>query len=309
MSKFYMLVGLPGSGKSTIAQKLNCKVFSSDSLRKELWGNENTQGDNSQLFNELQRRIRETLKKGENCVYDATNINAKRRTSFLSSIKGIECEKICIFVATDFNLCLLRNFQRERHVPYEVIKRMYLNFDIPQFREGWSDIQIKVELDKNTYYDVAWLIEHLCDISHDNPHHTLSIGDHIKEVVKNVGYYSGFMRIENSERYNKLVLAAMHHDIGKEFCKTFQKPNGELDDIAHYYGHENVSAYMFIMYSSDMCVDTHDILYVADLIALHMRLFVREEDREKSYAKLKQLIGEKEFEDLCLLHKADIEGD
>ena len=53
MNKFYMLVGLPGSGKSTIAQKLNCKVFSSDSLRKELWGNENTQGDNSQLFNEL----------------------------------------------------------------------------------------------------------------------------------------------------------------------------------------------------------------------------------------------------------------
>ena len=66
---------------------------------------------------------------------------------------------------------------------------------------------------------------------------------------------------------------------------------------------------MFIMYSSDMFADTHDILYVADLIALHMRLFVREEDREKSYAKLKQLIGEKEFEDLCLLHKADIEGD
>ena len=58
MTNFYMLVGLPGSGKSTIAKKMieknpNIKVFSSDSLRKELWGDENKQGDNSKLFNEL----------------------------------------------------------------------------------------------------------------------------------------------------------------------------------------------------------------------------------------------------------------
>ncbi len=305
MSKFYMMVGLPGSGKSTIAQSLGCKVFSSDNLRKELWGSEDIQGDNSQLFNELNRRIKEALSKGEDCVYDATNINAKRRTSFLNSIKDIECEKICVFVATDFNLCILRNFQRERHVPYEVIKKMYLNFNIPQAREGWDDIRIKISVDRNTNYDIPWLIEHLCEIPHDNPHHTLSIGDHIKEVIRKINYYTGFMRMEDNTRYINLVLAAMHHDIGKEFCKTLDSKTG----IAHYYGHENVSAYMFIMYSSDMCADIHEVLYIADLISLHMRLFVREEDREKSYAKLKQLIGEKEFEDLCLLHKADIEGD
>ena len=50
MTNFYMLVGLPGSGKSTIVKKMieknpNIKVFSSDSLRKELWGDENKQGD------------------------------------------------------------------------------------------------------------------------------------------------------------------------------------------------------------------------------------------------------------------------
>lgn len=306
MNKLYMMVGLPGSGKSTIAQKLNCKIFSSDSLRKELWGNEGTQGDNSQLFNELHRRIKEALKQGEDCVYDATNINAKNRISFLKSISRIDCERICIFVATDFNLCLLRNFQRERHVPYEVIKRMYLNFDIPQFREGWDDIQIKIARDKDTHYDSSWLIEHLCDIPHDSLYHTLSIGDHIKKVVEKVDEYSGTMKIDDKNRYLNLILAAMHHDIGKEFCKV---PDMFTKEIAHYYCHENVSAYMFIMYGADMCTDIYDILYVADLIALHMTLFVREDDQEKTYIKLKRLIGKKEFEDLCLLHKADIEGD
>ena len=306
MNKLYMMVGLPGSGKSTIAQKLNCKIFSSDSLRKELWGSEGVQGDNSQLFNELHRRIKETLKQGEDCVYDATNINAKNRISFLKSISRIDCERICIFVATDFNLCLLRNFQRERHVPYEVIKRMYLNFDIPQFREGWDDIQIKIARDKDTHYDSSWLIEHLSDIPHDSLYHTLSIGDHIKKVVEKVDEYSGDMKIDDKNRYLNLILAAMHHDIGKEFCKV---PDMFTKEIAHYYCHENVSAYMFIMYGADMCTDIYDILYVADLIALHMRLFVREDDQEKTYIKLKRLIGKKEFEDLCLLHKADIEGD
>ena len=78
-----MLVGLPGSGKSTISNELNGEVFSSDALRKELWGDENTQGDNTLLFNELHKRIEKGLKEGKNCIYDATNINAKKRIQFL----------------------------------------------------------------------------------------------------------------------------------------------------------------------------------------------------------------------------------
>ena len=65
MTNFYMLVGLPGSGKSNIAKKMKeenpkIQIFSSDELRKELWGNENTQGNNSVLFKELHNRIKNT---------------------------------------------------------------------------------------------------------------------------------------------------------------------------------------------------------------------------------------------------------
>lgn len=83
MQKFFMLMGISGSGKSTYAKALekNCgyKVFSSDVLREELFGNENDQTHNSEVFEELHRRILKALDAGENCVYDATNLNRKRR--------------------------------------------------------------------------------------------------------------------------------------------------------------------------------------------------------------------------------------
>ena len=92
MTNFYMLVGLPGSGKSNIAKKMKeenpkIQIFSSDELRKELWGNENTQGNNSVLFKELHNRIKFCLENGVDCIYDATNISSKRRMAFLMDVK------------------------------------------------------------------------------------------------------------------------------------------------------------------------------------------------------------------------------
>ena len=55
--KFICMIGLPASGKSTKAQELareyNATVFSADELRKEWYGNESIQGDNTKLFNTL----------------------------------------------------------------------------------------------------------------------------------------------------------------------------------------------------------------------------------------------------------------
>ena len=111
MTKFYMMVGIPGSGKSKIAEELGVKVYASDKLRKELWGSEEIQGDNNEIFTELYRRIKASLKNGESCVLDATNIKASKRAHFLKEIKNIECEKICILVASDINVCLSRSFR------------------------------------------------------------------------------------------------------------------------------------------------------------------------------------------------------
>lgn len=309
--KFYMLVGLPGSGKSTIAKSLalekDTKIFSSDELRKELWGNENTQGDNNELFNELHNRIIKSLKSNENCVYDATNINSKKRTQFLNTIKDIDCKKICIIVATDINVCLQRNNSRERKAPYEVIKKMYTSFQTPQYREGWDNITIYRTRDENNDYDIYKFIDYLEAQNHDNPHHLLTIGGHIQAVTKYIMDNYTLKLAGDFDRFYNILNAAMHHDIGKGFTKSFINSKGESTEVAHYYGHENVSAYMYLLYENKDKIenDTRNILYVADLIQLHMRMHCHNESKEKVHQKIKKIVGQKEFEDLCILNEAD----
>ena len=81
MNKLVMLVGLPGSGKSTYAGKLKKEgviIHSSDRVREEL-GDVNDQSKNEEVFRILHKRIKDDLKSGKSVAYDATNLNRKRR--------------------------------------------------------------------------------------------------------------------------------------------------------------------------------------------------------------------------------------
>ena len=78
---FVMLVGVPGSGKSTLAKKYageGWKIHSSDRVREELYGSEETQGKAAEVFQVLVQRARKDLASGRPCVLDATNLRRKR---------------------------------------------------------------------------------------------------------------------------------------------------------------------------------------------------------------------------------------
>ena len=130
-----MMCGLVASGKSTkskeLAEKYNATIFSSDALREEMFGDVNDQLHNQELFVELHKRIKDYLRNGKSAIYDATNINYKRRMAFLAELKSIQCEKICVLMATPYEECCERNEQRDRKVPEHVIRRMYMGFDVP----------------------------------------------------------------------------------------------------------------------------------------------------------------------------------
>ncbi len=61
---FTMMVGLPGSGKSTYAEKLSKErsaiICSSDKVREDLYGDENSQSNNDEVFKLLHKRIKRT---------------------------------------------------------------------------------------------------------------------------------------------------------------------------------------------------------------------------------------------------------
>jgi putative nucleotidyltransferase with HDIG domain len=287
-------VGLPGSGKSTLAKKVALKemavLHSSDDLREELFGDANNQDNNELVFQELNRRINQDLSDGKSVVYDATNLSYKKRKLYLDRIKT-ECYKECILVATPYEKCLYQNNLRSRKVPDNVIEKMYKSFMVPQYYEGWDNIKVEFNTDQD--FDLAQLFKELDIISQDNSHHTLTIGEHCKKCKE---YMEEQCKDEN------LIMAALLHDIGKKFTKRFEDRKGNPTEEAHFYNHQNVSAYLSLFYLKHMSVEK--ILKITNLIQWHMQPINLKTGKSKT--KAINLLGREAYDNLLRLHEADV---
>lgn len=301
---FRMLSGLPGSGKSTHAQTLeNFKIHSSDLLRKELYGDENNQENNNELFLELHRRIKEDLRRGHNVCYDATNLNKKRRIAFLNELKNIHCYKECILVLTPYEKCLKQNKMRKRYVPEDVIKRMYTNFNPPHYSEGWDSIGICLQLDGDEWenYDVNKLFNGENGIDYfnqENSHHMLTLGWHCRKACEYIQ--------EKYPEKKSVAVAALLHDIGKVFTKSELNAKGENDGECHYYQHHCVGAYDCLFYLMLSGLSAEQSLYISNLIYYHMHPYMGWRQSKSVERRTRIQIGEEMFEDIMALHEADV---
>ena len=298
---FFMMVGLPYSGKSERAKQLrrehDAVIHSSDDIRAEILGDVQDQANNAKVFEVLHERVKRDLLAGKNVIYDATNINHKRRKAFLDELKNIPCAKVCEFMATPYKVCYSRSQHRARVVPWEVFDRMYRNIWVPYFYEGWDCIQL-VYPDEFEPYDANDLFNGengLNRMEHDNPHHTFSVGHHC---------LAAYGLVRNGS--NELQEAALLHDIGKPYTKTFTNSKGEVTEVAHYYDHHNVSAYDSLFYSDPK----YDRLYIANLIQWHMRPFEikKSQNPTRTAAKFEKLIGADMYKDVMALHVADLKA-
>lgn len=297
--EFRMLVGLPGSGKSTYAKELKEKIpkvgiFSSDALRKELYNDENDQTHNVEIFAELHKRIKEALlsDKYNLVVYDACNINYKRRMEFLKQINYIKCKKVAVMIATDYETCLEQNAKRKRNVDELIIRKMRENFYVPQTFEGFDEIKL-VYSDKNKYKSFS----DLKDIEQDNPHHTLSVKKHSLEAL-------AYLKREYSNVSNEIQTAMLLHDIGKLETKTFYDKKGNKSEVAHYYSHENVGAYN-CLFMKEM-FNCEDILLVCFYIQWHMFGFKILSDKKKRHYN--NLLGDNRIRELLIINDSDRNG-
>lgn len=307
---FLMVVGLPGSGKSTYIEKYysNYHIHSSDAIREELSGDVNNQDINKQVFSTLHKRVKEDLVAGYNVVYDATNISWKRRKAFLQELKNINCHKECVLMATPFELCVQRNNGRDRVVPYFVIERMYKNFDIPWYNEGWDSIVIAyANSDAMAQYGdwSRFVVDHL-DFAQDSKWHIETLGDHCLKTLQYVETREADLTPGN---ILETKIAAALHDCGKPFCKAFKDSKGEPSEFAHYYNHENVGAYNSLFYGKEDGVDS---LLVAALIRYHMILHFFKDWKPRTVEKYENEFVEHEYlqlikfyDALKILHEGD----
>ena len=139
-----IMVGLPASGKSSIARNLANKydaiIVSSDAIRKEILGDENEQKYQDKVFGTFHYRIKSLLKKNKNIIVDAINVKRSDRKKLLKNIKDIDCFKIAYIVAKPIEQCLIDNANRERVVPQHAYIKMIDCFLLPTFEEGFQKI-------------------------------------------------------------------------------------------------------------------------------------------------------------------------
>lgn len=297
---FTMLVGLPGSGKSTYARTLKeaygedvTVIIESDSYRERFYGDPAVQGDNNKLFEVIHSDVLEKLAEGTNVIFDATNISRKHRVALVQKLSN-NVVKECIIVATSYPRCLERNEQRERKVPKEVVDRMWKSFQIPTYTEGWDIIDIEYDYDEDSY-SIEDYLSFADNYDQMNYHHSLTLGGHSRKVAELV----------SENKVDEWVrLAALLHDVGKPLVQTIEHKDGV--EIARYFNHSNIGSYESLFYLENKLIRINDILNSSCLINYHMDMYNIKSDT--SINKLKNKVGNDNFYFLELLHKADVES-
>ncbi|MDX1983889.1 MAG: ATP-binding protein [Bryobacteraceae bacterium] len=138
-----VLVGLPGSGKSTYAASRGYRVLSSDGLREMLLDDVTDQTANIAIFRTLRSLLvtRLKLRRPVTCI-DATNLTRKERRPYvvLAGMYGADVEAVYFDVPAA--VCRQRNRARERNVPEEILDRMAAKLQPPGEAEGFTRITV-----------------------------------------------------------------------------------------------------------------------------------------------------------------------
>lgn len=144
---FYMMVGLPCSGKSTysleLSRKNNAIIVSSDNIREELLiNNVYKKQDNENIFNVVYNRIYYYLNINRDIIFDATNTNRIYREHYVKLVQKYNYKVIAIVFNTPIEVCIERNKYRNKAT--KVTKRKMLEikkyFDKPSIDEGFNEI-------------------------------------------------------------------------------------------------------------------------------------------------------------------------
>lgn len=144
MSTFYFMVGIPGSGKSTFAASLGCRVVCPDTIR------ETHRVGSPEAFAIAQQEIRSTLIAGEDVVFDATSTLRIYRAETINASKPYADKVVCIWMDVPLEVCIARHLERMKSgvrttLPVPVIERMsrQLADNPPDLSEGFDEIQRK----------------------------------------------------------------------------------------------------------------------------------------------------------------------
>ena len=316
MREFYLMVGLAGSGKSTIAKEIEYAIhmsspkhdeygradkvvlISSDDIRAEILGDVNDQTQNDKVFSHIHKLIKQAVRDYNHIIVDATNLTIKNRRALLNCLDDKkDYHKIAYIVNTPIEKCKENNSKRDRKVPEYVIDNQAKKFEIPFANEGFNSIflhhfpayncgALKEEVLLNN-------ITSLMDgFNQKNHHHIYDLGTHCKKLHE-----------ELSKRTDDKILlcSALVHDIGKLYTGA---PKEDGSGEYSYKQHNNFGAYYLITNLEKIESNRLDeILELLFYVNYHMHPFFVQSG--KSEKKWKDIFGEEKYNKLFLFNECD----
>jgi len=143
VKRLILLVGIPGSGKTTLATRLIERGFhclNADSIREELYGNAAEQGDPQEVFGIFFERLDKAMGENLDIVVDNTNLNPKQRKPILEHAATAGYTDIQLWLLdVPLEVCQKRNAVRSRNVPEDIVANMYMELNRngrPRRQEG-----------------------------------------------------------------------------------------------------------------------------------------------------------------------------
>ena len=159
MACVHMLIGIPGSGKSTYCNNVLIKKYpKAVFIASDIVRNNNPTMKEEQIWPEIYRLCSEALNNNLDIIYDATNITPNVRNRFFNKLHELgvsNFEKMAYFFVTDPEKCMERVERRnqmpnERYLPVDVIKGYGEKIIAPTLEEGFKRIFI---IDNNKHDD------------------------------------------------------------------------------------------------------------------------------------------------------------
>jgi predicted kinase len=141
--RIVLLVGLPGSGKSTYLERIGVTALSSDAIRQLLIDDATDQTIHSRVFQTIRYLVRQRLAIGRPVTYvDATHLTPDERKPYVKIAQRCACDLEAVFFDVPLEVCMERNRARARVVPEEAMRVMAAKLVPPAVGEGFVRITV-----------------------------------------------------------------------------------------------------------------------------------------------------------------------